>query len=293
LSTPEEIWHARRAAQSHFLATAVLVLFLGLLYASILEHLALQWWKNPDYSHGFVVPVFSAFILWRQRHRWLEVELAPSNLGLPVMFFAVALLVAGTLGAELFISRISLLFLIAGMVLYLGGWKLIRAVAFPLGFLAFMVPLPGIIFYQITFPLQLLASRFAAFLLDLARVPVLREGNLLILPNYTMEVVEACSGIRSLVSLAALAVAFSYLMEGTWWRRILLLASVVPIAIVSNGLRVVATGALVYLVGPEVLEGVFHEVAGLLVFLTAVALMMAVHWFLGFFGKREPNSDVA
>ena len=153
--------------------SAVLVSLVALLYGSVLKVLVLQWWSDPDYGHGFFVPLFSGYILWRQRERWMRSEIKPSNFGLLVMLGAVGLLFAGSLGAELFTSRLSLLVLLAGMILFLAGWKLLRAVSFPLSFLIFMIPLPVIVYNQITFPLQLLASRFATFWLELVHVPVL------------------------------------------------------------------------------------------------------------------------
>jgi exosortase len=174
-----------------------LFVLTSLLYAPILKQLVLQWWSDADYSHGFFVPVFSGYLLWHQRARWVNRQLEPSNFGFLVMVVGIALLLGGSLGAELFTSRFSLLVLLAGMVLYLGGWKMLRAVSFPLGFLIFMIPLPAIIYNQITFPLQLLASRVATSWLEFMQVPVFREGNVLNLPNYSLEVVEACSGVRS------------------------------------------------------------------------------------------------
>src|ERR1700738_330769 len=217
-----------------------------LLYASVFKALLLQWWTDPDYGHGFFVPLFSCFVLWRQRRRWIETEIRPSNLGLVVMLGAVGLLLIGSLGAELFTSRFSLIVLLAGMILFLAGWPMLRAVAFPLAFLILMIPIPVIIYNQITFPLQLLASRFATFWLELVRVPVLREGNVLILPNYSLEVVEACSGIRSLMTLITLAIAYGYLVEPRRWVRYSLAILMIPIAIVSNAIRIMGTGVLTF-----------------------------------------------
>lgn len=254
-----------------------LAALVGVLYTQVFRVLVAQWWEDPNYGHGFLVPLFSGYVMWRDRERWLKVNAKPANAGLPVMVFAVALLFLGTLGAELFLSRFSLLILLAGIVIFLWGWKMLRALAFPLSFLILMIPLPGVIYYELTFPLQLLASRFASDFLELLRVPVLREGNLLVLPNYTLEVVEACSGIRSLMSLAALAVAYGYLAERRGWVRFLLVLLMIPIAIVSNGLRVMVTSMLTYFISPRLAEGFFHEFSGLAIFVTAIILMLLAH----------------
>ena len=250
------------------------------LYGPVLIRMVAQWWQDPDYSHGFVVPLFVGYVLYQRRHQLRRVPLEPSNLGLPVMLGAIGLLLAGSLGAELFVARFSLLFLLGGMLLFFAGWKMLRAVAFPLAFLALMIPLPAIIYNQVTFPLQLLASRVSSSGLELVGVPVLREGNVLVLPNYSLEVVEACSGIRSLMSLIALAVAYGYFVEKRNWVRITLVVLMVPIAVASNAMRVMGAGVLTYWFGPRAAEGYFHLFQGWLIFVSAVACMLLVHWLL-------------
>lgn len=255
------------------------VLFL-VLYGPILESLILNWWKDPNYGHGFLVPVFAGYVFWKQRERLAKISLKPSNFGFLVMVAAIALLLLGSLGAELFTSRFSMLVLVAGCVLFLGGWRFLRAITFPLGFLILMIPIPTIIYNQITFPLQLLASRFATFWLQLINVPVLREGNLIILPNYTLEVVDACSGIRSLMTLITLAIAYGYLTERRLWVRWLLVILMVPIAIVSNAIRIMGAGLLTFRYGPSMAEGFFHEFSGWVIFVAALILMFICHWAL-------------
>ena len=250
------------------------------LYGPLLSQMMVQWWQDPDYGHGFVVPLFVGYAVYQRRHELRQVPLEPSNLGFPVMLGAIVLFLAGTLGAELFISRSSLLFLFGGMILFFAGWKMLRAVVFPLAFLVLMIPLPALIYNQVTFPLQLLASRLASHSLELFGVPVLREGNVLVLPNYSLEVVEACSGIRSLMSLIALAVAYGYFVEKRLWARITLVVLMVPIAVASNALRVVGAGIVTYFWGPQYAEGFFHFFQGWLIFVSAVACMIFVHWTL-------------
>jgi exosortase len=259
---------------------SVFVALTCILYAPILKQLVMQWWSDPDYGHGFLVPLISGYVLWHQRARWLNSEFKPSNFGFLVMLGGVVLLLGGSLGAELFTSRFSLLVLLAGMVLYLAGWKRLRTVSFPLGFLILMIPIPVIIYNQITFPLQLLASRVATSWLELMQVPVLRDGNVLILPNYSLEVVEACSGVRSLMTLITLAIAYGYLIEKRCWVRYALAFLMVPIAIVSNAFRITGTGVLTYHFGPVAAEGFFHEFSGWIIFLVALVLMFICHLIL-------------
>jgi exosortase len=255
----------------------VLTLLIGWLYAPILARLAGQWWHDPNFSHGFLVPVFSGFVLWKDRASIAKLPPAPALWGLLVVSFGLFLLVAGVLGTELFISRISLLVLLAGLIVFFRGWRLFRAVLFPWGFLFLMVPIPAIIFNQVTFPLQLLASKLAASVLPVLGVPVLREGNILHLPTMPLEVAEACSGIRSLLSLATLSVVYGYLMESSIGIRVGLALASIPIAVAANSLRIVGTGLLVQYWGQDAAEGFFHIFSGWLVFVVSLIMLFGVH----------------
>jgi len=293
MSTTAQVLETSSSGRTRVIWSAVLLGLVVLLYAGVLKALVGQWWGDPDYGHGFLVPLFSGYVVWRQREQWLNTESKPANFGLLVMVGAIVLLLVGSLGAELFTSRVSLLALLAGMILFLAGWKVLRAVSFPLAFLLLMIPIPVIIYNQITFPLQLLASRFATFWLEVVQVPVLREGNVLILPNYSLEVVEACSGIRSLMTLITLAIAYGYLVEPRRWLRYLLVILMIPIAIVSNAIRIMGTGVLTYRFGPKAAEGFFHEFSGWVIFLAALILMFASHTILKRFGTRPEQRSHA
>jgi exosortase len=271
--------------------TTILLSLFFLLYASVFKGLVLQWWSDPDYSHGFFVPLFSCFVLWRERKRWMEIETRPSNFGLPVMIGAVGLLLLGSLGAELFTSRFSLVLLLAGAILFLAGSQMLRAVAFPLAFLILMIPIPSIIYNQITFPLQLLASRVAAVWLELVNVPVLRDGNVLVLSNYSLEVVEACSGIRSLLTLISLAIIYGYLVESRRWVQVVLAILMIPIAILSNAFRIMGAGAIAHRFGPQAAEGFLHTFSGWVIFVAALLALLGCHWILRHIGK--PSTGVA
>jgi exosortase len=259
---------------------AVLVLLLGWLYSSILFHLAKQWASDPNFSHGFFVPLFSLFVFWRDRVKLARTPRVPSSWGLLVVAFALCVFVAGVLGAELFLSRISLLLLIAGLIIYFEGWPRFHVVLFPWAFLFLMIPIPAIVFNQITFPLQQLASKVAALLLPVFGVPVLREGNVIHLPAMSMEVAEACSGIRSLLSLITLSIVYGYWMESRASIRIILALASAMIAVVANSLRVVGTGLLVQYWNPELAQGFFHVFSGWLVFLVSILMFFLLHMML-------------
>ena len=260
--------------------TIVLVLLLGWLYGSILFHLVKQWSADPNFSHGFFVPAFSLYVLWLDRSKLAKLPRAPSSWGLLVLLLSLCTLILGVLGAELFLSRASLLLLLAGLVIFFLGWQYFRAILFPWAFLVLMVPIPAIVFSQITFPLQLLASRFAAATLPWLGVPVLREGNIINLPAMPLEVAEACSGIRSLLSLTTLAIIYGYLMETRVSIRVVLALASIPIAIFANSLRIVGTGLLVQYWDAEKAEGFFHIFSGWLIFLVSLGLLGLLHKLL-------------
>lgn len=254
-----------------------LSVILALLYWPILRDLVAQWWDDANYNHGFLIPVFSAFLVWRERQRLAAIPLAPTSFGLAVLLGGIALLLLGDIGAENFLMRSSLIVILAGLVLFMAGRGILRAVLFPLGYLLFMIPLPGILFYAITFPLQRIAAEQAAWALDLLGVPVLLDGNIIHLSQISLGVTEACSGIRSLISLLAGAAAWAYLMLPAGWLSVLFVATAIPITIVANSARVVATGLIGQWFGVEYASGFFHEFAGWVVYIFAFTCLILVY----------------
>jgi exosortase len=243
----------------------------------MLWHLIGQWSRDPNYSHGFFVPAFSLFVLWQDKDRLSSLPIRPSWSGLLLLVVAIAILAAGVLGAELFLARFSFLLAIGGLVVLVYGWRHLRAAVFPWLFLLLMIPIPSIIFNQITFPLQLLASKVGAVILPVLGVPVLREGNVIQLPAMALEVAEACSGIRSLMSLATLAVIYGYLLEQRNSIRVVLAVASIPIAVLANSSRIVGTGLLVQYWDPEKAEGFFHSFSGWLIFVVSLILLFLLH----------------
>lgn len=270
---------------------AVVLAALSLwLYGPTLIHLVRQWWHDPNFSHGFFVPAFSAFVVWQGRTRLAQIPLKPSWTGAGILALALAVLVIGQTGAELFLARLSLLLLLSSLIVLFLGWNHLRALLFPLAFLVLMIPIPTIVFNQITFPLQLLASWLSAGVLQWLGVPVLREGNVIVLPAMALEVAEACSGVRSLMSLATLAVIYGYLMDRNIAVRVLLAVASVPIAVVANGSRIVGTGLLVQYWDPDKAEGFFHTFSGWLIFVVSLIMLYLLHQVLRVMWRE---SDVA
>ncbi|MBI4460999.1 MAG: exosortase [Acidobacteria bacterium] len=264
----------------------ILTLATLALYAQVIRELFADWWTNPDYSHGLVLPFVAAYLMWRRREQWNRQSAAPSNIGLFGLFGGLGLLFLGELGAEFFLTRISLLVFLCGLVLFFFGWGHLRLATFPIALLLLAIPLPSVIFYQITFPLQLLASRLGAFMLEGSSVPVLREGNQIVLPNITLEVVEACSGIRSLFSLLTLTILYGYFFEARVWLRWVLIVLTVPLALFCNGLRITGTGLLTQYIDPAAAEGFFHGFSGWFIFIVALISLFAIHRLLTLFQRK-------
>lgn len=258
---------------------AAIVWFGALLiasYAPVLARLVHQWATDEDMGHGFFVPLVAGYIVWRRRPALLAAKPAPSWWGLAVIAWGALQLYIATLGAELFLARTAFIVTLTGMVLFLGGRPILRVVAFPLFLLCFMVPIPAIIYNQITLPLQFFASHVAEVVLSALGVPVIREGNILDLANQNLSVVEACSGIRSLLTLSFLSLVYAYFFDKKVWMRPLLLVLTVPIAILANAGRVTITGLLSE-VNPELAEGLFHTASGWVIFMVALLMLVAVH----------------
>ncbi len=257
------------------------------LYAPVLVRLVRQWYTDPDYSHGFLVPFLSAYLIWQRRDKLAEIARRPSNVGVLLVLLSVGLLFLGSLGAELFLTRVSIIGTICGLIVYFSGWKVLRELAFPVAFLLFAIPIPVLIYNEIVFPLQFIASKFATSVLETLNLfPIMREGNVLIMPGMRLEVVEACSGIRSLMSLLALAAGYGYLAEKSVLVRWFMFLAMIPLAIISNGTRVMITALMTNYIGPRAAEGFMHEFSGWVIFVVATALFLGLHSVTVFVRKK-------
>ena len=257
---------------------------------STITRLVGQWMHDPNFSHGFFVPLFAGFVVWQRRRRLARLQAHPSWFGLALIALALTLLVLGQLGAENFLARFSILLQLAGVVVLFLGWNFFRALLFPWASLLLMIPIPTLILSQVTFPLQLLVSQVSADALDLLGVPVALEGNILRLAKMPLEVAEACSGIRSLISLITLAVIYGYLTETRVWVRWLLAFASVPIAIAANSVRIIGTGLLVQYWDAEKAEGYFHASWGLIIFVVSLLMLYALHGLIRLIWPEKGDS---
>jgi exosortase len=299
--------------------TLALVFALVFLYASVLAKLSHDWWTDENYSHGLLIPFVIGFILWAERGTLRQARRKPSMLwGGAAILLALFALWAGVAGAELFIQRTSLVLMLPGVVVYFWGGRLLRMVWVPLFLLLLAIPIPTIVLNKIAFPLQLFASRCAVWSMRLFDIPVLRQGNVIeLLPlnaltTKKLEVVEACSGIRSLMTLMTLAVVFAYftfppaasgeqprkfgslssLRNWGFWRSSLLVLSAIPIASLTNALRVSGTGVLARYYGVKIADGFFHSFSGWVIYIVAFLLLFAFGWFLGRLHSLFSNTSI-
>lgn len=288
-------------------------------YATVLAKLVHDWWYDENYSHGLLIPFIIGYIIWVQRDKLAQISTRSSVLwGGAAVVCALFALWAGIAGAELYTQRMSLILILAGIIVYFWGFKLLRMLLVPLGLLLLAVPIPAIIFNKIAFPLQLFASRCAVWSMSLLGIPVLRQGNIIELKPLNsfdtkkLEVVEACSGIRSLMTLVTLAVVFAYFTHapgdndnsnGTgsggrfgwfksywFWRAVIIVASAVPIAILTNAFRVSGTGVLAHYYGTAVADGFFHSFSGWAIYIVAFILLFGIGMILDRF--RPAQADV-
>lgn len=271
--------------------SAIVGILLVLLYGHIALRLVGDWYTLPDFSHGFLIPPFVAYLLWDQRAVLRNIPVAPSWSGLWALAPGLFVLLVGVFGADLFLSRASFVLLAIGLTWTLCGLKMLRQLRFVFFVFFLAIPLPTLVLNQITFPLQLLASQLASALLPLAGVPVMRAGNVIQLASMQLEVAEACSGIRSLLSLFTLAVVYGYFLESSTWKRVVLALASIPLAVAANVVRIFGTGICVQYWSPDKAQGFFHEFSGWLMFLVSLACLYGVHRILGILPSRD--ADIA
>ena len=278
--------------------TAAVIL---IVYLPVLIDLVKDWATDGNYSHGFLIPLISGYLIWRKRGELAALEIKPSRTGIIFTVIGILLFIVGNGASEYFTVRVSLVVVIFGLTLYFFGNQIIRRTWFEILFLVFMIPIPYVLYYSATFPMQLLASKVTSTILNLIGMPVLRQGNILHLPNQSLEVAEACSGMRSMMSLLALGAIYAYITQRKLLPKIILFLSTIPIAVCGNVFRVFATGIIVYLWDVKITEQPWHTIMGASVFIIAFLLMFLVGAILsrifngqsGASGKIRPDSPAS
>ncbi len=246
---------------------------MAVVYAPVAAELVRDWNRDANYSHGFLVPFISVYLIWQRRAELAHTPLRPAASGIALLLVAGGLLVLGVAGAEVFTQRVSLVAALAGAVWFLAGGVWLRKLAFPILFLSVAVPLPYVIYYDLTGPLQAMAAKGAIQGLRLVGIPAVAEGNIIHLPEASLEVAEACSGIRSLYAFLALGALLARTLPLPAWGRVLVFLLTIPLSVVGNAIRVWGSGVAAYLFGARYAEGLAHELFGLVVFAVALVLL--------------------
>jgi exosortase D (VPLPA-CTERM-specific) len=272
--------------------TILILVLMAILYSDILKKLALDWWNDPNYSHGFLIPFISAYLIWEQRKFLRATQASPSVWGLPVLFASGILYIVGHITGELFTQRLSFVIMLAGLALTWRGKAQWRVLWAPVLYLVFMIPLPYIVYDSIAFPLKLLATKVSITTLQYLNQSIYSEGNIIFLPDTTLEVADACSGIRSLISVLALSIIIAKYTQHDWPRRFLLVALSIPVVIFMNILRIVGTGLLAAK-DPDLSTGFFHVFSGEIIFLAGIILLFGIAMLMAKRGRRKVQADVS
>jgi exosortase len=269
---------------------AGLAAVVGAVYAPVLAGLFQDWIHDLNYSHGLLIPLVSGFFVWSRRRELAGIPLRPSALGLAGVVASAALLVLGTAGAETFTQRVSLIALLASLTVFLAGWGWLRKLAFPLAFLFFAVPMPYVLYYSLTGPMQAFAAKAAIAGLNAVGVPAVAQGNVIHLPETSLEVAEACSGIRSLYAFLALGALLARSLAVPLWGRLIVFLTTIPLSVAANAVRVWGSGIAAHLFGPQAAEGTPHELFGLVVFAAALGIFFLLRKGARSLWSSEPSS---
>jgi len=268
---------------------AVLALAFTILFGRTIADLAQDWMTNDNYSHGFLVPFIAAYMIWKKKELLSRIRIHPSKSGLLIVLLGMFVFIIGNIGAELFFMRTAIVITIAGTCLSYLGYRMTAIIGVPLAYLLFMIPLPTIIWNKIAFPLQLLAANLTADVVQIIGIPLLRQGNIMHLPNTTLEVVDACSGLRSLTSLLALSAAFASISNLSTPNKWILFLSAIPVAIAVNILRLTATVLMARYIGPETAHGFLHDFSGLIVFAIAFIMLYGIYAIMQAIERKNQN----
>lgn len=260
---------------------------LGIIYSNGIAYMVGKWYRDENYGHGFFVPLISLYLIWLQRRPLWERGLQGSWWGIPILLIGIGLYFIGELATLYVVVHFSLWVVLIGLTLAAIGWEGIKIIAFPLFYLLAMIPLPDFLYQGLSGWLQLISSALGVGCLQIIGVTAFRDGNVIDLGPIQLQVVEACSGLRYLFPLAALALICAYLFRERFWKRVVLFLSSFPIAIFLNGFRIGMTGLLVDLYGKQTAEGFFHSFSGWLLFVSSLLILFAEMWLLARLGAGK------
>lgn len=277
-----------------YLHQYIKVLILGILLCVIFNHeiisIVRRWVTDPSWSHGFLIPFFSLYFVNQRKKEILSGEYKPNYFGLffLVFWFLIHVFNYSIPGFRIgYLISVVPIMVLGSVALFIGGWRLLKYCWLPIFYLIFAIPLPKSIYFQLTNPMRVLAASIASIFLDMVPlVDTIREGVTIEIfyngQRYepSLNVAEACSGMRLLMAFVALGVAMAYLHKRSVWQRLVLLVSTVPIAVLCNVIRVTATGFIHVFIGPEYTQGFYHDMLGILMLPLAFILYGFIGWFM-------------
>ncbi|THI88245.1 MAG: VPLPA-CTERM-specific exosortase XrtD [Nitrospira sp. CG24A] len=269
----------------------VVVALLGLIYGNSFSYLFDEWMENEDYGHGIFIPVISLALIWWRREDILAAGLAPTWWGLLPVTLGLGLFIVGELATLYFLQHLSFWLVLSGLILSIAGLSATYRMIFPLGYLLVMIPPPHMLQQSLSSSLQLISSALGVGCLQLVGITAFREGNVIDLGPMQLQVVEACSGLRYLFPLMALTLLCAYLFQDRVWKRVVLVASAIPLAVLLNGLRIGLIGVLVEYFGNGAAEGFMHAFEGWFLFVLSLSLLGLELWLLRKIG--QPSSAMS
>lgn len=275
----------KNLSQKSVLVFLILIAALIYCYWPTLNGLVNAWSNSEEYSHGFFIVPICAYIVWTKWQTLTDFTVKPSVWGLPIVIISLLTYVVGKYAGIETLASVSLIPFVAGSIHFLFGYKMLKVLIFPVFFLLFMIPIPSQVFSALTIPLQLFVSKASVLVAQLFQIPIYREGNVIHLPNYTMQVVQACSGLRSMISLLTLSAIFSYLTMRSNVLRSILFVSGIPIAILVNIVRVLLTILIYYYYNYNLAEGSIHTAFGVFIFILALGLLIGMKGVLSIWEK--------
>ena len=265
-----------------------LILIWAALFAPIVPEMVREWMGHSDNSHGFIVPLVTGYFIWDRREQLKSAAVGSSWWGGILLFLSLALYVLSYAGGLAFPARVAMIIALFGLIWCTMGNEIIKLLAFPVLFLLFMIPVPYSLLNLVSGPLQLLATKISANLIGACSIPVFRDGNMLYFVSTQLEVAEACSGIRSIMSLSMLAFAFASMSHAGWKGKAVLILSATPIAMVANIIRIAGTGILANFFGDKVARGFLHEFSGIVIFIFGFMALSGIYTLI----NREQHKDV-
>ncbi len=255
---------------------AVVIALLVVAFWENLDWLVRTWSADEFYNHGFLIPLISGYLIYRKWDHLKQLPRVSFYGGILVMLASLALHLVATYLDVHFPSTFGLIGMMIGLVWWLWGWQVLKAIVFPLAFLCFMVPLGKLLVDRVAQPMQLLGAKLAGGAAQFLGMPTRIDGTTLQTPEYTFEVAVACSGLKSAIAMLALGALLAYLVKCVWWKRLVIFAASLPAAILANGIRIWLTLVMGRALGEKAAEGFVHTFSGMLVFLLAFLALFGV-----------------